>query len=77
MANSTARDHHPPQPSGNGPGVFVPQHVIATTICLLLGLTTAVLVSLFPTMWLPVGAGIEITGLSLALYAFWHERRHA
>ncbi|MFC5188050.1 hypothetical protein [Actinomadura harenae] len=75
--NSTARNHHPHQPGANGPGVFVPQHVIATMVCLLLGLTTAVLVSLFPTVWLPVGAGIESTGLGLALYGLWRGRRHA
>lgn len=67
--NSTARNRHPRKPKGNGPGVFVPQHVIAVTICLVLGLTTAVLVLIFPTAWPPVGAGIEVAGFGLALYA--------
>lgn len=75
--NSTAHNHHPHQPAENRQGVFVPQHVIAATICLLLGLTTAVLVTLFPTVWLPVGAGIEVAGLGLALYALWPGRHHA
>lgn len=75
--NSSVRNRRPHRSSAHGPGVFVPQHVIATTICLLLGLITAVLVSIFPAVWLPVGAGIESTGLGLALYALWHGRHRA
>lgn len=61
-------------PDGRGPGVFVPQHVIVAAACVLVGVVTAVLVWLAPTVWLPVGAGVAVTGLSLTLYGLWHSR---
>lgn len=65
------------QPSGTAPGVFVPQHVIAATVSVLLGIGVGVLVWLAPAVWQPVGAGIAVTGLALALYALWHGRHRA
>jgi len=64
------------QPGERGPGVFVPQHVLATACCLLAGIVTGLLVWLAPTIWPPVGAGIAVTGLALALYGLWHSRHH-
>lgn len=48
-----------------GPGVFVPQHVIVAAACVIVGVVSGVLVWLAPAVWLPVGAGIAVTGLSL------------
>ncbi|KAB2341611.1 hypothetical protein [Actinomadura rudentiformis] len=66
----------PHQPGGRGPGLFIPQHVIVGALCLLLGALAAVLVWLAPAVWLPIGAGIAVTGLALALYNHWHGRHH-
>ncbi|MFI0405810.1 hypothetical protein [Actinomadura sp. 3N508] len=63
-----------PPPDGRGPGVFVPQHVVATVACILVGSVAGVLVWLAPEIWLPIGAGITVTCLSLTLYGLWHQR---
>jgi hypothetical protein len=76
--NSTPNQPHPnQQPGGRGPGIFVPQHVIAATTCLTLGVLAGVLVWLAPTVWLPVGAGVAVAGLALALYGLWRGRHRA
>lgn len=74
--NSTPKQPHP-QPSERGPGVFVPQHVIAATVSLTLGIVAGLMVWLAPTVWLPVGAGIAVAGLTLALYGLWRGRHRA
>ncbi|XVQ15595.1 hypothetical protein ACQP1W_24615 [Spirillospora sp. CA-255316] len=56
--------------------MFVPQHVIAAAGCILAGVAAGVLVWRAPEAWLPVGAGIAVTGLALALYGLWHGRHH-
>lgn len=53
---------------------FVPQHVIVTAACLGLGGAAGVLAFLAPAVWLPIGAGIAVTGPALAFYALWHGR---
>ncbi|MFI0406186.1 hypothetical protein [Actinomadura sp. 3N508] len=63
-----------PHPRGRGPGVFVPRHVIIAAICLSVGVVAGVLVWLVPGVGLPVGAGISVTGLSLALCGLWRGR---
>ncbi|WP_165963903.1 hypothetical protein [Actinomadura sp. KC216] len=54
--------------------MFVPQHVVAAAVCILVGFVAGVLVWLAPKIWLPIGAGITVTCLSLTLYGLWHQR---
>ncbi|MEO3823001.1 hypothetical protein [Actinomadura sp. B10D3] len=68
---------NPPCGRRRGPGVFIPQHAIATAVCLLLGVTVAALVWLAPAVWLPVSAGIAATGLALKLHNHWRGRHRA
>lgn len=68
---------HPARPTGPGPGVFVPEHGIAAAVCLTLGVVAGVLAWLVPAVWVPVGAGIAVTCLALALYALWNGRHRA
>lgn len=79
---STSNQPSPPRqrtghPGHPGPGVFVPQHVIVTAVCLVLGVLAGVLVWHAPAVWLPIGAGVAVTGLALALCALWHGRHHS
>lgn len=74
------RRRHPslpgqPSPSDvRGPGVFVPQHVVALVVCSVVGLVAGVLVELAPAVWPPIDAALAVTGLSLALYGLWQGR---
>ncbi|WP_165964632.1 hypothetical protein [Actinomadura sp. KC216] len=54
--------------------MFVPEHVIAATGCLTLGCAAGVLVWLAPAVWMPIGAGIAVTCLALALYGLQRGR---
>ncbi|TDC91229.1 hypothetical protein [Actinomadura sp. 7K507] len=82
MPQPTHNPHQVPESSpesggGRGPGVFVPQHVIVTGICFLTGVVAGIVVWLVPDVWLPVSAGIAVTGLALGLYGLWRSRhRH-
>ncbi|MFI7048827.1 hypothetical protein [Streptosporangium sandarakinum] len=66
--NRTPRTPRPRRPHECGPGVFVPQHVIAALTCLIPGVAAGVLVWLTPAVWPPVGAAVAVMGLSLTLY---------
>ncbi|MFF0250380.1 hypothetical protein ACWEU6_10100 [Streptosporangium sandarakinum] len=59
---------HERGPDERGPGVFVPQHVIAALACLIPGVAAGVLVWLTPAVWPPVDAAVAVMGLSLTLY---------
>lgn len=78
MTRLTPTPQHPApparQPGERRPGVFVPQHVLAAACCLLAGAVADLLVWLIPAVWPPVGAGIAVTGLAVALYGLWHNR---
>jgi hypothetical protein len=49
--------------------------VIATAVCVALGSMTGLLVWLVPVVWVPVGAGVAVTGLALTLYGLWYGRQ--
>lgn len=60
-----------PRPGRRGPGLFVPQHVVAAASCITVGVVAGVLVWLAPAVWLSVSAGVAVAGLALALYGLW------
>ncbi|MGI5284654.1 hypothetical protein ACQEVF_15130 [Nonomuraea polychroma] len=74
------RHRHPslpgqPSPSDvRGPGVFVPQYVIALVACSVVGLVAGVLVELTPAVWPSLDAALAVTGLLVALYGLWQGR---
>lgn len=66
--NRTTSRSRPARPAERGPGIFVPQYVIAVLTGLALGIAAGVLVWLLPAMWPPIDAALAVTGLSLTLY---------
>lgn len=64
----------PPQSDERGLRIFVPPHALVAACCILAGFVTGLLVWLTPAVWPPVGAGIAMTCLGLALYGLWHSR---
>ncbi|GAA2165107.1 hypothetical protein GCM10009727_83410 [Actinomadura napierensis] len=61
-------------PDQQGPGPLIPRHVIVAGVCFAVGAVTGLLVWLAPVIWLPVGASMTVTGLSLTVYQLWHGR---
>jgi hypothetical protein len=43
-------------------------------VCISVGIAVGLLACLAPAVWQPVGAGISVTSLLLALYGLWRGR---